>query len=181
MLINAEKSCLLLVDVQEKLAPMVHQAQTMIDNCLWLLKLAREVDIPLLVTEQYPRGLGQTLSSLKSMMIEEDAIDKVHFSCAADGSCMSRLDDLGRSQVIIAGIETHVCILQTAIELVERGKQVFVVVDAVSARGDLDHQTGLARMRSHGIELVTKEMVFFEWLRQAGTPRFKVLSQAFMK
>ena len=181
MLIDAEKSCFLLVDVQEKLTPLVNEPEVLTDNCLWLLKLAREMDIPLLVTEQYPRGLGHTLEPLKALMIEEDAIDKVHFSCAADSSCLSRIDSLHREQVIIAGIETHVCILQTALELHDTGKQVFVVEDAVSARHEADHRRGLARMQAHGIQLVTKEMVFFEWLRQAGTPRFKVLSKAFMR
>lgn len=180
MLMSAQESCLLLVDVQEKLTPFVMENTALINNCHWLLRLAKELNVVTVITEQYPKGLGNTVSQLQEVT-SNTAYTKVHFSCAGDKDCMHAITATNRNQIIIIGIEAHVCVLQTAIELQLANKQVFVVADAVSSRHNEDKAIALARMQMLGIQIVTKEMVFFEWLRQAGTAEFKRLSQEFMK
>ncbi|WP_133129714.1 hydrolase [Legionella yabuuchiae] len=181
MLIEKDKSCLLLVDVQEKLTPHVLQPERLVHACEWLMKLGSKLEIPLLVSEQYPKGLGRTVSALEHLVATLKRVEKVHFSCGSDQSFLDALSKIDRKQVIIMGIETHVCVMQTAIELKKKKSDVFVVVDAVSCRHEIDHKYGLKRMKEAGIQLVTREMVFFEWLRQAGTAEFKALSQEFLK
>ncbi len=181
MLLQKDKSCLLLIDVQEKLTPLIMHTEALVDSCQWLMRLSSELDVPLLVSEQYRQGLGQTIEPLRELMPGKTDIDKVHFSCYRDQSFLKYWQTINREQAVIAGIETHVCVLQTALDLKSSGIDVFVVVDAVSSRDALDHQYGLERMRSEGVQLVTREMVFFEWVEQAGTPAFKALSQAFLQ
>ncbi|GGI77520.1 hydrolase [Legionella impletisoli] len=181
MLLEKDKSCLLLIDVQEKLTPYVIEPERLVHGCEWLLKLANKLGVPLLVSEQYPRGLGQTVDELSPTLTEVKRVEKVHFSCGSDEGFMAHLKTLNRKQIVLMGIETHVCVMQTAMELKEKGFEVFVVVDAVSCRHEIDHRYGLKRMKAAGVQLITREMVFFEWLRQAGTPEFKALSQEFMK
>ncbi len=182
MLMHKDLSGLVLVDVQEKLTPHVLHSDNLISRCSWLLRLAQTLDVPVLVSEQYPSGLGQTMPSLKDSVTAYSPIEKVHFSCYRDDNFIQQWRALGKKQMIIAGIETHVCVLQTAMEVIRlTDDEVFVVVDAVSSRSELDHKYGLKRMKQAGIELVTSEMVFFEWIEQAGTKEFKALSQAFLK
>ena len=181
MLIKAENSCLLIIDIQQKLTPHVRKYQQLISNTQWLMKLARELDIPLLISEQYPSGLGNTIDEIKEMARDADVIDKVHFSCCADETCNSRINALSKDQVIIAGIEAHVCVLQTALDLLSQGKQVFVVADCISSRSETDQLLAIERLRKEGVVIVSKEMVFFEWVHQAGTVRFKALSREFLK
>lgn len=181
MLMDANSSCLLVVDIQEKLTPLVMNHKKLVDNAFWLMSLAREMDVPIRVTEHYPKGLGATVEHLKPLYQPKHVLTKVHFSIAGDDACLSSIKALGKKQCILTGIETSVCVLQTALELKEKGYDVFVVVDAVSARYERDHFIAINRMRDNGIHVVTKEMVFFEWQRQAGTPQFKTLSQTFIK
>jgi len=181
MLIDPETSAFLLIDVQEKLLPAVRESENLVAHCAWLLRLATAVQIPILASEQYPRGLGVTVAELRALLPPDALMEKLHFSCTAADSCQSKIIETGCHQVVLAGIEAHVCVLQTALGLVEQGKDVFVVADAVSSRHAQDMQLGLTRMRDVGVHIVSKEMVFFEWLKQAGTPEFKELSQAFLR
>ena len=181
MLMNANKSMLLVVDLQEKLTPHVVDHQELTEYCAWLMELANTLEIPTLVSEHYPKGLGHTLSALKSHVAQENILEKVHFSCASESKCLEAIHGFGRKQIVIVGIEAHVCILQTAIELLEQDLDVFVVADAISSRALSDKQMALGRMRHVGVQIVTKEMVFFEWVHKAGTPQFKELSQRFLK
>ncbi|MCX7117652.1 MAG: hydrolase [Legionellales bacterium] len=179
MLLDKDKSGFILVDVQEKLTPLVLNATALVQRCEWLMRLVKAMDVPMLVSEQYPRGLGKTVESLQVLMKGVPSIEKVHFSCYREPKSISLWEDLGRKQVVLAGIETHVCVLQTAMDMHALGFDVFVVADAVSSRHEVDHRYGLKRMKQAGIQLVTAEMVFFEWVGQAGTPEFKSLSQTF--
>lgn len=181
MLLNKDKSCLLLVDVQEKLTPYVLHPDKLVYACDWLLRLGTRLSIPRLISEQYPKGLGATVGPLDTYVGHKNRFEKVHFSCGSDRLFMESIKKINRSQLIISGIETHVCVLQTALELKQAGFDVFVVIDAVSARYESDHHAGIERMKQQGIQLVTREMVFFEWLRTAGTAEFKSLSQEFMQ
>lgn len=180
MLLERDLSCLLLIDVQEKLTPLVKNSDELVNNCKWLMNIASELDVPILVSEQYSKGLGKTVESLRCLIPGDIDIDKVHFSCYKDPIFLKSWGKLNKKQAIIAGIETHVCVLQTALDLLSSGVDVYVVVDAVSSRNPLDNQYALERMRAEGVQLVTREMVFFEWMEQAGTSVFKALSKAFL-
>lgn len=181
MLLNKEHSGFLLVDVQEKLTPLVLNADALVTRCQWLIRLAKELAVPCVTSEQYPKGLGKTVESLQTMGSNEGCIEKVDFSCYREPTFVKHWGKINKKQVVIAGIETHVCVLQTAMEMCGSGLNVFVVVDAVSSRHELDHKYGLKRMKQVGIQLVTSEMVFFEWVGKAGTPEFKALSQSYLR
>lgn len=180
MLLKKDHSCLILVDVQEKLAPLVLSPDALIDRCHWLMRLANELQVPMLVSEQYPKGLGHTTETLQPLYAGTKAIEKVSFSCWQEPDFQHALRGLNKNQVILIGMETHVCVLQTALDLIEADYEVFIVVDAVSSRHEQDYRYGLKRMKQCGAELVTSEMVFFEWIGQAGTPEFKALSKSYL-
>lgn len=181
MLLTREKSGLILVDVQEKLTPHVLNSTSFVACCEWLLRLAKELQVPIVAAEQYPQGLGHTIEPLRTSIMNEHCISKVHFSCYREPSFVSYWNKINKNQAVIIGIETHVCVLQTAIDMKEAGFDVFVVINAVSSRQETDHRYALKRMKQIGIHLVTMEMVFFEWVRQAGTAEFKALSQAYLR
>ena len=181
MLIQQKESCLLLVDVQEKLTPLVHDSQTLIDNCQWLLRVADKMQVPVIVSEQYPSGLGATIPELLSVLQDYHQTEKIHFSYAADENCLWKIMGLAKEQIIICGIEAHVCVLQTALDLLLHDKQVFVVADAISAVDQYNKEVALMRMRDAGIQIVTKQMVLFEWLHQAGTEQFRAMSREFLR
>ncbi|HBB53520.1 MAG TPA: hydrolase [Legionellales bacterium] len=181
MLLDKDKSCLVVVDVQEKLTPKVIHAKSMVNRCEWLMRLASELDVPVLVCEQYPKGLGYTIEPLRGLLPMHVVIEKQSFSAYRDPHFQQEWQNLHRKQVILVGIETHVCILQTALDLVDAGAKVFVVLDAISARHLQDHHAALERMKQAGVTLITSEMIFYEWIKQAGSPVFKTLNQAFMK
>jgi nicotinamidase-related amidase len=181
MLMIEEQSCFLLIDVQEKLTPQILNAKAMVARCEWLLELSAKRGVPVIVSEQYPKGLGKTLPNLINSAIDAHFIEKNTFSCMGESGLNDYLKKLNKSHIIIAGIETHVCVMQSALELKAAGFQVFVVVDAVSSRNAIDTQYALKRMKQAGIHLVTAEMVFFEWIRVAGNPEFKALSKAFLQ
>ena len=176
MLLERDRSCLLIVDVQERLAPVMSDPRRVLNNCALLMRAAQRLEIPILVSEQYPKGLGPTMVDLRPYMPEEGGLPKMHFSAAADDAILARLHGLGRGQVVIAGIETHVCVLQTAIDLKAKGFEPLVAADACASRRVESEQMGWSRMRQCGVELLSVEMVLFEWLHKAGTPEFKELS-----
>jgi nicotinamidase-related amidase len=180
MLMSAENSSLLVVDVQDRLLHHVHDWQVLLNNVIWLVRVAKKVGVPVMATEQYPKGLGHTNPELARELPENVVAGKVHFSCAA-AQCLPGLLGSERPQVVICGMESHVCVQQTALELRWQGKEVFVVGDSVGSRDPGDKALALERMRGHGIEIVSREMVAFEWLRQAGTPLFKEISLEFLR
>ncbi len=180
MLISAESSSLLVVDVQDKLLHHVHGWQALLQNVIWLVRVARKIGVPVMATEQYPKGLGHTSIELTRELPAGATAEKVHFSCAA-AHCLPALPGGERAHVVICGMESHVCVMQTAIELKESGKDVFVVGDSVGSRSPADKAFALDRMRDHGIEIVSREMVAFEWLRKAGTPLFREVSLEFLR
>ncbi|MBT6117087.1 MAG: hydrolase [Rhodospirillaceae bacterium] len=175
-LIEAGRAALLLVDMQEKLLPAMDAAGPVVENCAILLKAADRLGVPLIVSEQYPKGLGPTVPPLDALIPAEAKSSKTHFSCAADPGLSARFDALDRRQVVIAGVEAHVCVLQTALGLAGRGFEVFVAADATTARRPENKALALERLRAAGVQPVATEMVLFEWMGQAGTPVFKDLS-----
>lgn len=181
MLIDKNESLLLLIDVQEKLTPAVMQSEQLLNNCFWLLRLAKEMNVPLLISEQYAKGLGKTVQKLAELTQDEPCFDKFSFSCMSDKAFLNHCQQLQKKQFLLMGIEAHVCVLQTALELKTHGYEVFVIVDATTSRKMDDYQFGLRRMERAGVHLVTREMVFFEWLRTAETADFKNLSREFLQ
>jgi nicotinamidase-related amidase len=180
MILDAAKSQLIVVDMQEKLLPAMTEASPTVANVVRLLQAARQLDVPFTLSQQYPRGLGVTIEPVMAAAGDTPAIfDKLAFSCARDSALSSRFATLAggaRRQIVICGIEAHVCVLQTALDLAAAGHAVAVVVDAVTSRMGTSKEVALRRMEGCGVMLVTTEMVIFEWLGQAGTPSFKALS-----
>lgn len=180
MLIERDKSVLLVVDIQERLLPHIHEGQAVLDNAVWLVQVAQRLGVPVMLSEQYPKGIGPTVAVLRGLTSPECIGEKLHFSCVA-AKCLERLPGADRPQVVVAGTESHVCVLQTVLDLRGQGKEVFVVADAIGSRKPSDKELALARMRSHGIHIVSREMVAFEWLKQAGTDEFRAISREFLK
>ena len=176
MLLDPERSQLLVVDVQERLMPAMHEPERTIAGACRLLRAAAELAVPATVSEQYPKGLGPTLPAVADLAPAGSTLAKTHFSCAADPQILARLAACNRPQVVIAGVEAHVCVLQTAIGLAGMGYRPYVVWDAVTSRAPADKAVAERRLAHAGVDLVTGEMVLFEWLGRAGTPAFKALS-----
>ncbi len=167
---------LLIVDVQEKLIPLIPVADQVIANCRKLLEAAAALGIPASGTEQYPRGLGHMVPELAKRLGKMP--EKVRFSCAeAVGWGPAGSDSEAKDQVIVAGIEAHVCVLQTVLDLLAAGYRVYVPADAIASRNKLDWKIALGRMADSGAVLTTTESVLFECCEVAGSPEFKTISR----
>lgn len=175
VLINRERSVLFLVDVQAKLAPVLFEPDICIERCRTLLLAARRLEVPICASEQYPEGLGGTVEILRNDLLPEEVIPKVCFASPAEAEIAAALERLGREQIVVAGMEAHVCVLQTALDLQDRGYRPVVVADAVTSRRPFERDLGLARLRDAGVIIATAEMVLFEWLGRAGTADFKAV------
>ena len=172
---SAADAGLLVIDVQEKLMPFIRDAATMTRNIAFLIDAARMLQIPVQATEQYPRGLGPTVPELATRLPERP--DKVAFSSCAVPSVTESFRRGGRSKIVLAGIETHVCVLHTALDLLALDFRVYVAADAVSNRYAVDHEYALRRLEQAGAVLTTAETTVFEWVGAAGTPAFKEISR----
>ena len=176
--LNAEETALLIIDVQTKLMAAMEDTPRLCRNTGILLTAARELHIPVVVTEQYPKGLGATSAELLEAMPEGwTRIEKMAFD-AAGPELLDKLSALGRKTVVVCGTETHVCVYQTTRSLLEQGYQVFLVQDAVCSRFTHNYKSGLALMREMGAVVLTAEGAVFDLLKVSGTPAFKVLSKA---
>ena len=167
-------TALAVIDVQEKLIPLVPGFERIVWNIERLLDGAKILSVPVIATEQYPKGLGPTVPSIAKRL--ECSDEKIAFSAAACAP-IKQLAEQGVSRVLLAGIESHVCVQQTALDLLAAGYRVYVAVDAVGARYEIDHDVALRRMESTGVTLTTTEAALFEWCEAAGTEPFKQLSQ----
>lgn len=172
MLIRAQDSALIVIDMQDRLVPAMQSPARTIRNTRTLLSVAEELAIPTLLTEQYPAGLGHTVSDI-AKATTAPVLEKLHFSCMEDPGFAKAFRDLGRRQAVLAGMEAHICVMQTAASMMEEGIEVFVVSDATASRTLESEQACLARLGACGAGIVTTEMAVFEWLGRAGTPAFK--------
>ena len=185
-LLDASRSLLVVIDAQEKFRGAVENMDAVGARIALLAKAAARLGVPALVTEQYPKALGKTLEDITASLPENTPVfEKMCFSCSDAPEWAAALQQTTRTakrdQLVLCGVETHVCVLQTALDLAQNtDSAVYVVEDAVSSRRNTDKQAALRRMESHGIQIVTTEMVVFEWLRKAGTAEFKEL-QAYIK
>lgn len=175
-LLSRENSVLVVIDMQEKLLKHVGAHETLLGRVRLLVSSALRIGIPLVVTEQYPKGLGATVAGVADVAGELSPVVKMDFSCAAVPEFMSRLGAPGR-QVVICGIEAHVCVSQTAVDLASAGWKVFVVLDAIGSRRECDRDAAVQRMLGEGVVPTTAEAVVFEWLRKAGGEEWKAVQQ----
>lgn len=180
LLISPETSLLLHIDLQQRLLPAIDQGQQVVDNAIWLTEIARRLGVPVGATVQYPQGLGPFAADLAARLKPGETVEKIHFSAVLDG-CLGALTGFERPQIVLTGSEAHVCVLQTALDLHASGKQVFVVADAIGSRRATDKQLALDRMRAAGLNIVSREMVAFEWLQKAGTESFREISRQFLR
>ncbi|MEM6497431.1 MAG: hydrolase [Pseudomonadota bacterium] len=175
MLIKTASSCLVVIDMQERLVPAMQAPARTLKNTRLLMTTAEELGIPIMMTEQYPQGLGRTVPEIRNASASAAVFEKMHFSCLEAKEFASAFRAHNRKQVIITGMEAHICVMQTAAQLMEEGYQVFVVTDATSSRTLESEKACLDRLQATGAGIVTTEMVVFEWLSKAGTPAFKKL------
>ena len=180
MLIDAGKCSLLLIDMQERLLPAISGGDGVVDRCGILLKAAKTLAVPVTVSEQYPKGLGPTVAAIRNGIGNAPVFEKLSFSCWRDGALKAHLTkhhEQGRPLVIAAGVEAHVCVLQSCIDLAQAGFGVFAVADAMSSRTPSSATLAQDRMRQAGVAIVNTEMVVFELLAGAGTAEFRELSR----
>lgn len=180
MKIDREKSVLLVIDMQARVLDLIPEHAQIHARCAGLIDLANDLGVPVLLSTHYARGLGEVLPDLAARVADGSVVHKAHFSCV-EGGCFEGRAEASRQQWILCGIEAHACVMLTALDLAAAGKDVFVVSDAIAARADEDRQVALQRMAAAGITAVTREMVFFEWLRRAGTPEFKECSRKYLR
>jgi nicotinamidase-related amidase len=173
-LMSRHDTAMLVVDVQEKLLPHIRGNRRLVWNVQRLLDAAEALGIPVAATEQYPRGLGATISELVGRFGEIPS--KLTFSCGECAGLFQPWVDSGRSKVLVVGIEAHVCVMQTVMDLMHEGFRTYVAVDAVGSRFDLDLETALRRMELSGAVLTTTEATMFEWAEVAGTAEFKIVA-----
>nr|WP_320189689.1 hydrolase [uncultured Desulfobacter sp.] len=172
-MLEIENVVLLIVDIQGKLAHLMDRKEILFKNVQKLIKGVQTLGIPILWVEQNPQGLGPTIPEIAAMLSDIQPISKMSFSSCRNDRFMKALDDLGRKQILISGIEAHICVYQTAAELVEMGYEVQAVADAVSSRKFENKEIGLQRMKDSGASLTSVETALFELLRMAQGDQFK--------
>jgi nicotinamidase-related amidase len=172
---SAADTALLVIDVQEKLLPLIPDRAALVRNIAFLIDAARLLAMPVVATEQYPKGLGSTTAELAQRLPERP--DKIAFSSCAIPSVVEGFRRAARPKVLLTGMETHVCVLHTALDLLNLDFRVYLAVDAVAARFALDHEIALGRLEQAGVILTTAETAMFEWVGGAGHPQFKAMSK----
>jgi nicotinamidase-related amidase len=175
MMIRRQDSLLLLIDVQERLAPAIDAGEAAVARAALLARAAALLELPVVITEQYPQGLGPTVAPVRAAAPAATTIAKTSFAASGEPAVRAAVEAGGRRQLVIGGMETHVCVLQTALDLRDRGFEVAIVADAVGSRRPASRELGLARLRHAGCAIVDSEMVMFEWLERAGTAEFRAL------
>lgn len=177
MLLQAENTSAIVIDVQERLMPVMSDKEVLEKNICTLIRGLKTLDIPMVVTQQYTKGIGMTIPSVREALESDDYFDKKSFSCYGDPAVKEAVDKLGRKEVLVFGIEAHICVLQTCLELAENGYTPILVTDCVSSRRLSDKETGIRRAIQEGIRVTTCESVLFELIRGAYHPDFKVISK----
>lgn len=175
-LLTTDNTALLFIDIQERLFPVMHDKEKLLRNVLKLVKGAGVLEIPIILTEQYPRGLGPTLPEIKELLPDVKPVEKVSFNCCDEEVFCKTLDSLKRKQVLVAGIEAHICVYLTAMALFRAGYEVQVVGDCVASREPENKLVSLLKMGAAGVSPTTMEMALFELLKVAKGDKFKQIS-----
>ncbi len=177
MRILKENSALVVVDIQEKLTPLMVDHERLLSKCKILIEGIQLLNIPTVLTEQYPKGLGGTVEPIKQSLKEYDPIEKMTFSCTGEPNFNLTIEERYHENIILCGIESHVCVLQTAIDLQDAGHRPIVVADAVSSRNEYDKKVAMQRLAAEGIRTTTVEAILFELCKVSGTDQFKAISR----
>ena len=173
-ILNIEDSIVMIIDVQEKLLNAVFNKTSLEKKAVTIANSAKILGIPVILTEQYPKGLGATVESLKEALPENaQYFEKTAFSALENKEVLEALKNSGKKQVVIFGIETHICVSQTTNALIQEGFEVSVIRDACGSRSELEYSAGLGRMKDNGAHVLTTEIALFEWLKGAKHPNFK--------
>jgi len=173
-LIDERDTVLVIIDIEEKLYRVMVHRERLVSNVVKLIKLCRMLKIPILVTEQYPKGLGRTIEEIRKELGDEyEPIEKTSFSCFGEEGFVERLSQTGRRTLLLTGIELHICVLQTALEAVKRGYRPVVVLDATSSRREEEYEMGVRRLVVRGVDVASTETVVFELLKDASRPEFR--------
>ncbi len=176
-ILDRNQTALLIVDVQEKINFVMMHGDLVVESILKLIKACQILNVPIFITEQYPKGLGPTEPQILQALDGKIPLQKMTFSCCGSQELLQQINHLKVRQVILTGIESHVCVQQTALDLLAQEIQVHIPKDAVSSRKELDYQTALARMSNAGVVLTSVEAALFELLQEAGTPEFKEVTK----
>jgi nicotinamidase-related amidase len=176
-MLEVDKTALLIIDVQDRLYRAMHEKEVLAENIEKLIRGVRVLGIPVIATEQYPQGIGPTIPKIATLLDGVPVISKLSFSCCGDPAFLGAFTALNRKQVLIAGIECHVCVYQTTMDLLDRGHEVQIVADGVSSRTAWSRDIGLQKMRDEGAKITSTEIVLFELLKSAGAAPFREISQ----
>lgn len=177
LILDRTNVALVIIDIQERLVPAMGQKDTVIANCQHLIEIAKLMQIPTLLTEQYPKGLGPTIPEIRDALAVYAPVVKTSFSCCGEPAFADALKTTERKTVLLTGMETHVCVLQTALDLMNQGFAVHLVRDAVCSRTQDNWQTGVEFMRDAGAVITCTETVLFQLLKTAGTDEFRAISK----
>ncbi|MGY0373709.1 hydrolase [Clostridium sp. JNZ J1-5] len=172
-----EESSLLIIDVQEKLVPAMKYGKQVIEKINILVSAAKEMNMPIMVTEQYPKGLGGTVEEVNAGLENALKLEKNFFSACAEEKIVAAFKETGRKKIIVTGTETHICVFQTVRDLIGLGYEVFVVSDGVASRTKENYKNGLDLMKNMGAVVVNTETILFDLMKKSGTPEFKALSR----
>jgi len=175
--LNKDDAALLIIDIQERLASVMSAKETVINNCLHLIEVSKLLDIPVIVTEQYAKGLGPTEGKIRDALPHYQQVEKLAFSCCEEPLFLDSISRVNRKSLLLTGMETHICILQTCISLLRNGYTVHVVNDAVCSRADDSRATAIEFMRDAGAVITCTETVLFQLLEVAGTEEFRMISK----
>lgn len=175
-ILDREDTVLLIIDIQDRLVKPMKYGEKVIEKTKMLISAAEELNMPIIYTEQYPKGLGNTVSELEEVLKNGERFEKVEFSAYTE-EVKKYIQSTGRKKVIISGMETHVCVFQTARDLLSDGYDVFIVEDGVCSRAKENYVNGLSLMANMGAVITNTETVIFDLLKKAGTKEFKVLSK----
>ncbi len=176
-MLTIDNSFFLLVDMQGKLAQMMHKRKDLFENTGKLIQGLRILEIPFVWMEQYPKGLGETVPEIKQHLDGLTPHEKISFGCGGDEAIMSAINELGRKQAIVAGIEAHVCVYQSCRQLLEAGFEVTLLADCTSSRKKADKKIALCALENEGVKLACVEMTLFELMHKAGGDKFKQISK----
>lgn len=175
--LDRKEVVLVIVDIQERLAVVMEKRNDVVSNAIHLIEAAKLLDIPVVITEQYPKGLGPTVEEIRQAVPVYSPVEKITFGCCGEPEFMRTLSATGKKKIILAGMETHVCVLQTCLGLLLKEFPVHVVSDAVCSRSMDNFGTGIGFMRDAGAVITSTETVLFQLLEKAGTGEFKAISK----
>lgn len=177
MKISREQTACLVIDIQERLVPVMYEKEALIKSSGILIQGLQALGIPMLITQQYTKGLGHTVPEISSLVNDFSFIEKRDFSCCGEPEVMMQLNMTGAKNIIVCGIESHVCILQTVLDLKENGFNPVVVTDAISSRKPFSIETAKERFRFEGVMMTSVESLLFELTRSSAAPEFKIISK----